>query len=324
MTMPGNSPRGWRWISSAGPSGHATAESKIDLKDMLTLERHAKTTNIQEERLACRRHQRHIMRETIIMVLATTYARVMRARLLHFAAWTPVIDHYEVGDYGACRHGVFHRLGNIREFGVEPLARAGACSVSLSFVSEETTVVRSAGGARVETFPAQSVAGTLELEFRGDSSILIRTGKLSETELVGVDAVAGQLLGRRDANGRAWKRGWRVIRKLYVATDPIILISTERGARFSFSGRVEALAAIEAGRGSGEVSVSSSRADSLQIASGSGPVAFDLFRVRLGGHAQLPFDVAPQLDSNREPVGEPELDDEWGDEEDDDDAELFE
>jgi hypothetical protein len=259
------------------------------------------------------------------MVLATTYVRIVRSRLLHFAAWAPVIDRYEVGDYGACRHGVFQKLGNIREFGVEPQARPGTCSVSLSFVSDGANMVRTAGGARVDTFPTQSVDGTLELEFRGDNSVFIRTGKLSGTELVGVDAVAGQLLGRRDADGRAWKRGWRVIRKVYVATNPVILISTERGARFSLSGRVEALAAIEAGEGSAEVSVSSSQADSLQITSGSGPVAFDLFRVRLGGHAQVAFDVvAPPRNSNPEPVGEPELDDEWGDEIDDDDAELFE
>jgi len=259
------------------------------------------------------------------MVLASTYARVMRSRLLHFAAWTPVVDPYGVGDYGACRRGVFHKLGNIREFGVEPRVRPGTCSVSLSFVSEGATMVRTVGGALVEAFPAQPVEGTLELELRGDSSIFIRTGKLSETELVGVDAVAGQLLGQRDVNGRAWKQGWRVIRKLYVATDPVILISSERGARFSLSGRAEALAAIEAGRGSAEVSVSSSQADALQITSGSGPVAFDLFRVRLSGHAQVSFDAAlPQPESSQQLVGEPELDDEWEDEIDDDDAELFE
>ncbi|MCX4241077.1 hypothetical protein [Paraliomyxa miuraensis] len=259
------------------------------------------------------------------MDFASYYAQLIRSRLLHFAAWSPVTDPYEVGDYGALRGGVFHKLGNIREFGVEPRARPGASSVSLSFTSAGATMVRTMGGVRVDAFPAQAVEGTLELALEGESSVFIRTGKLSMTELLGVDAVAGQLVRRRDAGGRKWRLGWRVVRKVYVAVDPVILVSTERGARFSLRGRVDALAAVEAGRGSAELSVSCSKADSLQIVGGTGPVALDLFRVRIGGHAQVSFGaVEPQFGGDAPELGEPELDDEWEDEIPEDEAELFE
>lgn len=259
------------------------------------------------------------------MDLASHYAEIIRSRLLHFAAWSPVTDPYEVGDYGAFRRGIFYKLGNIRELGVEPQVRPGAATVSLSFTSAGATMVRTMGGARVAAFPAQAVEGTLEIDFQGESSVLLRTGQLAVTELVGVDAVAGRLVRARDGLGRKWKLGWRVIRKLYVARDPVILVSSERGARFTLRGRAEALAAVEAGQGSAELSVSCSKADALQIVGGTGPVAFDLFRARIGGHAHVSFEgVEAQGAAQADERGEPELDDEWNEEMLEDEAALFE
>lgn len=259
------------------------------------------------------------------MDLASHYAEIIRSRLLHFAAWSPVTDPYEIGDYGALRRGVFHKLGNIRELGVEPQVRPGAAAVSLSFTSAGATMVRTMGGARVAAFPAKAVEGTLEIEFQGESSVMLRSGQLAVTELAGVDAVAGRLVRARDGLGRRWKLGWRIIRKLYVASDPVILVASERGARFTLRGRAEALAAVEVGRGAGELSVSCSQADALQIVGGTGPVAFDLFRARLGGHAHVSFGgVEGRGASETDEQGEPELDDEWSEETLDDEAELFE
>lgn len=259
------------------------------------------------------------------MDLASHYAQIIRSRLLHFAAWSPITDPYEVGDYGALRRGVFHKLGNIRELGIEPQVRPGAATVSLAFTSAGATMVRTMGSARVEAFPAEALEGTLEIEFQGESSVLVRSGRLAVTELVGVDAVAGRLVRARDGLGRRWKLGWRIIRKLYVAHDPVILVSSERGAHFSLRGRVEALAALEAGHGAAELSVSCNKADALQIVGGTGPVAFDLFRARIGGHAHVSFGRAEgQSSSEAAELGEPELDDEWQEEVLDDEAALFE
>lgn len=259
------------------------------------------------------------------MDLASKYAKIIKSRLMHYAAWSPVTDPYEIGDYGAFRRGIFQKLGNIREFGVQPQTRPGTSSVSLDFTSSGSTMVRTAGGAKVDVFPQEAVEGTLEIDFQGDSSIFVRTGKLSMTELTGVDSVAGQLLRKRDPNGRKWKLGWRIIRKLYVATDPVILVSAERGASFSLSGRADALKAAEAGSGSADLSVSSNKSDSLQILGGTGPVAFDLFKVRVTGRANVSFGTPGQESQDEEPeLDAPDLDDEWSDELEDDDAELFE
>lgn len=258
------------------------------------------------------------------MDLANHYAKTVRSQLLHHAAWSPVTDSFEVGDYGAIRKGVFQRLGNIREFGVEPVTRTGSSSVSLDFTSAGTTMVRTAAGAKVDVFPAQPIQGELEIGFQGDSSVFIRTGTLTVTELTTVDSIAGQLLGKRDPNGRTWRLGWRIIRKLYVADDPVILAAAEKGARISLTGRADALARFEAGQGSVGLTVSSKTTASLQILGGRGPVAFDLFKVRLGGQASVSFDLAGGDEPDEPARGEPELDDEWPDALDDDPDELFE
>ena len=257
------------------------------------------------------------------MELARKYAQIVKSRLLHHAAWSPVTDTYEVGDYGAFREGIFQKLGNIREFGIDPAPKQSTSTVGFDFASSGTTMVRTAAGASVDVFPSQPVEAKLQLDFQGDSSVFLRTSKLTVIEMPSVNAVAGQLHRKRDANGRRWKLGWRIIRKVYVATDPVILMSLERGATFSISGTATALKAVEAGSGSASLSVSSNKANTLQIVGGTGPVAFDLFRVRVGGGAGLSFDVSRGPSQEDEPA-EPELDDEWDDEPEDDDDDLFE
>lgn len=256
------------------------------------------------------------------MDLARKYARIIKSQLLHHAAWSPVTDSFEVGDYGVIRRGVFQRLGSVREFGVDPVARTSASSVSLDFTSTGTTMVRTTAGAKVMAFPTGSDAhGELEIGFEGDGSVFIRTGRLSVTELTAVGSAATQLLRKRDRLGRKWRLGWRIIRKLYVADDPVILAAAERGARIALSGRADALGRFEAGQGAVGLTVSSKTTASLQILGGRGPVAFDLFKVRLLDRARASFELPPPGEPEH---AEPELDDEWPDELDDDPDELCE
>lgn len=255
------------------------------------------------------------------MDLARKYARIIKSQLLHHAAWSPVTDAFEVGDYGVIRRGVFQRLGNVREFGVEPAARTSASSVSLDFTSTGTTMVRTTAGAKVAAFPTRAdVQGELQIGFEADGSVFIRTGRLTVSELTAVGSTATQLLRKRDRIGRKWKLGWRIIRKLYTAEDPVILAASERGARIALRGRADALGRFEAGKGTVGLTVSSKTTASLQILGGRGPVAFDLFKVRLRDRVGLGLELPPA----GEPECEPELDDEWPDELDDDPDELCE
>lgn len=254
------------------------------------------------------------------MSLARRYNLLFKRKLSHFAAWSPVTDRYEVGDFGGVRNGVFQVLGNIREFGVDPNSTTGPSSVSFSYTSSGAVFMRTQAGLELDVFPSEPLHAELAVEFHGEESFYVRTGELKVIEMPSVDAVAHQLRGREDANGRKWKRGWRVVRKVYVATNPVILASSERGARFCLSGRADALRRLEAGNASAEIGVTSSRAESLEVLGGTGPVALDLFRVRVTGRASVvSFD--PNTSDN-EPEDVAEFDDGWPEDLPDDD-ELF-
>ena len=250
------------------------------------------------------------------VTLAKRYNKLLKSRLLHYAAWNPVTDGYAVGDFGGFKGGVFQRLGNIAEFGVDPGARPGASTTKFNFTSSGAKIVRTAAGVAVDVFPEGSVEAKLEIDFSGEDGFYIRTGELSVTEMESVDAVAQQLKGRRDANGRRWQLRWRVVRKVYVAINPTILASAEQSVGFTLVGKADALKALELGSASAEISASSTRQDAVQIIGGTGPVALDLFSVRvIGGGANLEGVGAEPM------IIDAELDTDWPDEPaDDEDA----
>lgn len=247
------------------------------------------------------------------MTLARQYNKLLKSRLLHYAAWSPVTDRLEVGDFGGFKRGVFQKLGNIAEFGVDPGGRSGGAATKFVFTSSGTNIVRISGGVEVDVFPDASVEAKLEINFSSENGLYIRTGNLSVTEMDSVDRVAQILRGKRDPSGRRWKTRWKVVRKVYTAMDPTILAASERDAGFTLSGKAEALKALEFGGAALDVSVSSTRQDALQIVGGTGPVAIDLFSVRILGGAGL-----EGLDTEPSEVGEddqvvPELDTYWSD-----------
>jgi hypothetical protein len=246
------------------------------------------------------------------MSLAREYTRAFKRNLLHFPTWSPLIDTFEVGDYGAFRQGVFQKLGNIREFGVDPGARTSATKVRFSFSSAGAVVARGGVEATGSGMP-QGASATLEIGFQGEEAFFVRTRDLTVMEMPAVDEVAFELVRKRDASGRQWKQAWRVVRKVYIAEDPIILASSERQTSFTLSGSAQAIAEVELGKGSAELAVTSSRGSALEIVGGKGPIAVDLFRVKLGGGARLVSFAPGQSDAEAEEP-ELELDDDWDEE----------
>jgi hypothetical protein len=256
------------------------------------------------------------------MSLARKYNTLLKRSLHHYAAWSPVTDAYEVGDYGGFRRGVFVKLGNIREFGVDPRPQAGSSIVSFNFTSSGAVASRTQAGVAVESFGDEPTEAKLSIDFKGQNSLFIRTGEISVIEMPSVDQVAFRLCKAVDDAGRKWKLGWRTVRKVYVAENPTILASEERETGFSLSGTAGALKKLEIGQASVGIAVESTQARTLQILGGSGPIALDLFKVRPSGRAgMVSFDPGQSGDAAK--PGEPDLDDDWSDEVEDDPDDLF-
>lgn len=215
------------------------------------------------------------------MTLAQRYNRILRRQILHYASWHPVTDPYEVGDFGGFRMGVFQKLGNIRDFGVTPELETGNSS-SLDFTSSGMTTVRTEAGVQVKVYSELDIEAKLELSFTGSNSMYVKSAVVNVTGMRSPETVARQL----DATGR-WNHRWRILRKVYTAVDPVILVALERDTSFTLSAKANVLKQLEIGNGSINIPVHTSNKKAVTVVGGTGPIALDLFRVRHNGAAGL-------------------------------------
>jgi hypothetical protein len=86
------------------------------------------------------------------------------------------------------------------------------------------------------------------------------------------------------------------------------LASKEANSTFKLSGKADALRQLELGNASANIGVEATSSSAQKIVGGSGPIALDLFRVRLlGGGPQLlrdtPYELGDEwpLDEHDEP-----------------------
>lgn len=206
------------------------------------------------------------------MSLARRYNRLLRRHTLHFAAWNPIIDPQEVGDYGLLDRGIFRKLGHIREFGVTPVTQKGNAA-SFDFTSVVKTVVRIEAGMKVEVFGTGDVAAKLTIDFEGRFAALVKSPKVEVEAMTSPRLVAQQLQHKS-----GWKPRYRVISKVYRGTDATVIASVDNATSIELSGTANALRLFELGQASVGVSVGGNH--QLKVVGQSGPLAIDLFRVR--------------------------------------------
>ncbi len=256
------------------------------------------------------------------MGIAQRYNKILRREILHFAAWSPVTDPYEVGDYGGFRQGVFQKLGHIREFGVDPEVDAGH-QAPFDFVSAGVTTVRMEGDAEVKAYSGLDVEAKLAIRFSGKNSIYLKSALVNVATMRSVAAVAAKLRRAKSADGRTWNSGWRVIRKVYTAVDPSILVSTERDTAFTLSGKARALKQLEVGKASLDIAVEVSNANVVKVIGGTGPIALDLFKAGFFGASLESLHRTKEDERDPDDLDDDIVDSSEGWRSDEDDRELF-
>lgn len=213
------------------------------------------------------------------MSLARRYNRLLRRHTLHFAAWSPIHDPQRVGDYGLLDRGIFRKLGNIADFGVQFGTEVGNAA-AFDFTSDVSTVVRFEAGVEVPVFSAGSVGASLKIEFEGKFAALVKSPKVELVAMTSIHQVAAQLQHKA-----GWKPRFRIISKVYSGSDAIVIASLDNATSIELSGSVDALRKLELGQAT--VGVSVGGVHQLKLVGASGPLAIDLFRVRRAGAVSL-------------------------------------
>lgn len=216
------------------------------------------------------------------MGIAKDFNKVLHEQIRVHAAWLPVTNTFQVGDFGMISEGVFVPMGNIRQdFDVDFVTQTGN-GMRLDFTSESVRVFRLVAGAQVSVFPGEDVDASLKIEFGRDKSFFLKAG-LTVSEMESVFRAARDLGSRR-----GWDFGkFKVVSAVYTGTDCVILSSKTSNASVEISGRAGALKRLEIGEAEAGLTITSKSGLGLEIVGDSGVVGLRLFKVEKDGRAGL-------------------------------------
>jgi hypothetical protein len=224
------------------------------------------------------------------MSIARATARILRQQLRAHVAWLPLSNNFDLGDFGVFSGGVFVRLGNIANLGVQ-FDRVRSGESSFAFKSEGTREIRLSAGVAVGAFASGDDDAALRIAFAADESLYIRTDALQVSEIGELLPVAAAL--RRH---RHWRMRYRVVHRVWTAVDGVFLTSRGADASIDFTGSVQALQALQAGRVAADLQIGARSNVGLDLVGQTGALALGLFRVRLidGSPAMLDFATTDQ------------------------------
>lgn len=209
------------------------------------------------------------------MGIAKDFNNVVHDQIKVHAAWLPVTNVFQVGDFGVISEGVFARMGNIRsDFGIDVQTIDGP-PAQLDFKSASVRVLRFTAGAEVNAFPEEPLEAKLRVEFGKERSFYLKA-QLQTTELASVFEAA-----RRLAVLPAWDEGkYKVIAATYTGQNCVILSSRENNTAIEIGGKADALRKLELGGASADFTWTKDSSLGLEIIGRTGVIALKLFQVK--------------------------------------------
>lgn len=232
---------------------------------------------------------------------AASFNRMLHGELNAYAAWLPIANTFQLGDYGLISDGVFTPMGNIAEYGVGFVAEEGS-PASLDFSSDGTSLVRLVGNGEVKAFPNAPLDAKLAIRFARETSFLAKAAKITTREIRNLHQVAASL-----ARARGWERRFRVVWTTYTGHDCVVVTTRSANASFELSGSASALAKFELGAIDAAVTVSHEENVGFKSLGKTGVLALRLFKLKLWGAG--PKLLAPEDESAFETEGPASLED---------------
>lgn len=209
------------------------------------------------------------------MGLPNQFNDIIHSNLKVSAAWLPITNNYQLGDYGIISEGVFTKMGNIKEYNVSFDAAQGP-DATIDFTSADTKVVKFVAGAQVDIIPEGAIDAKISISFKKEGSFIVKAPTISVNEIQNVNQLANQL---KNANG--WRRMWKVVYQTYQALEPVIISTISADTEISFSGDATALKSMKLGNAGLELS--SNKEVGLNVHGKQGIIGLGLFKLKLIG-----------------------------------------
>ncbi len=206
---------------------------------------------------------------------AKQFNDTIEEKLNIFAAWLPIANNFQLGDYGIMDDGVFTKMGNIKELGIE-IATGKGQDAKIDFTSASTKVINFAAGVEVDVIPAGAIDAKVTFDFQNEKSMLIKSPAINVNTIENVNEIGEKLI----ANSK-WQRKFKVVYQTYIAKEVAIMSTIDAGTKITFSGDVKALQQLNVGNA--DVGYQSSRKLGLDLQGVEGVIGLGLFQIAKGG-----------------------------------------
>ena len=208
------------------------------------------------------------------MGLAAQFESIIERQLNVHAAWVPITTPYKLGDYGLISDGVFQKLGNIQDDFDVTFTEGTGPEATLSFVSDNTTVVDASTGAAINLNPQGELQANVTYKFHQDKSFLVKAPIITVSVIENVNQVAKQLKKADD-----WRNKFKVVFQVFVAQNPLILSTVEGGTEVTIGAEGTALKSFNVGSASVGFSMKTTKELGLNISGKTGVIALGLFKL---------------------------------------------
>jgi hypothetical protein len=228
------------------------------------------------------------------MGLPKQFNDIIEGQLNIFAAWLPITNTFQLGDYGIIADGVFAKMGNIKEFGIDFTQGEGK-EAKIDFTSDSTHVTNFAAGAQVDVIPEGAIDAKVTFKFDKEKSFIVKAPSINVSTIENVNEVGTKLIGISK-----WEKRFKVVYQTYFAKDAAIMSTIDAGTEISFTGDAKALQQLSVG--SASVGFNSSSKLGLDLQGAEGIIGLGLFQIKRGGFLGTGSKQVEILDDEAEPL----------------------
>ena len=209
--------------------------------------------------------------------------RIISRKLQRHAAWIPTVSPFALGDYGVFERGVFSRLGNIKDLGVDfDTLPGGTASLKFDTSSGVEVTLSVDGQGNVPQLPGTDVQAKAEFKYKRARSFLVRALKLTSNAIQDIPAATSRL-----ARHPRWRLRYKLITELLTTDAATIIATASRNSTVVVEGKANVLQQFIDGKVGAGVTVKSSSELGLEIEGEAGAIAFKLVRARRNGRVGL-------------------------------------
>jgi hypothetical protein len=208
--------------------------------------------------------------------LAQKFNEVLQKELNLHAAWFPITNTFQIGDFGFFDDGLFRTVGNIkRNFPEIELVVEKGSEATIDFKSDGTSMQSLNGSGEAASLGSLGNADAkLLLKFTQENSMVLKA-KMSSDELKNIDEV-----GRKLALKDSWNKKYKVVSTIYSGQGSVIICSREAGTEVTISAAANVLKQVEGGKVDGGVQIQSNKQSVFSSIGESGVIGLRFFKLK--------------------------------------------